>query len=271
MREAGIEDVRRLRFFEVAVHGQDDLTGPGEHSVSESVATEAVRRLRRRGRVLTLLGLLLFTAFVVGANLLVDRAEELLANGVATPGVVVGVSQSARGSGNTIDVRFAVGGVERDRTMNLDDSGPVLAVGDRITVFYDRHDPENIAAPGVSNDPSLPTLLVVVAFALWPMLLPPGLIGLVRWGRRARAVRVHGWRRAQVEAHGKRLHRIHFPANPSAEPSGSAMTVVTTYPVVRGIPPEFRTGEVLVGGHGRRVTLVFTRGPVLAAARTVRG
>ncbi|MFD0200371.1 hypothetical protein ACFVG9_06335 [Saccharothrix carnea] len=48
------------------------------------------------------------------------------------------------------------------------------------------------------------------------------------------------------------------------------MTVVTTRPVNHAIPPEFRTGEVLVGGRGRRLTLVFTLGPVLAAARATR-
>lgn len=150
--------------------------------------------------------------------------------------------------------------------MNLDDTSPVLDVGDRITVFHDRADPERIAAPGVSNDPLLPHLLTVTAFALSVVLLPAGVIGSIRWGRRARAVRRHGWRRGVVEARGKRLHHIEI----SADPSHRAVTVVTTRPVAHAIPPEFRTGEVLVAGRGRHMTVVFTLGPVLASAREVR-
>lgn len=278
--EARIEDVRRLQLRAVGVRGMDDLTQPGEYSVPESVATMAVRRLRRRGRVMFLIGLLLFAGFVVGANLLVNRADELLTTGEPTSGVVVGESSGIGGSAGSIDVRFTIAGVERTRSMNLDDSSPVLEVGERITVFYDRHDPERIAAPGVSNDPFLPNLLTVVAFVLSATLLPPGVIGLIRWSRRARSLRRHGWRRGQVETNGNRVHHIRFPRNGSStgptvdnrstDSLDHAMTVVTTYPVAHQIPLEFRTGEVLVGGHGRCLTLVFTRGPVLAAARAVR-
>ncbi|MFC3895721.1 DUF3592 domain-containing protein [Lentzea rhizosphaerae] len=275
MREAGVEDVRRLRLRTVCVRGMDDLTRPGSYSVPEPVATVAVRRLRRRGRAMALIGLLLFAGFVVGANLLVDRADALLATGEPTPGVVVGVHPGLRGAAGTIDVRFTVAGVERTRSMNLDDSSPALEAGDPITVFYDRDDPERIAAPGVSNAPFLPNLLTVVAFVLSATLLPPGVIGLVRWGRRVRAVRLHGWRRGQAETDGNRIHRIRFHRNGpglgpvdggSTDSRDHAMTVVTTSPVAHEIPPEFRTGEVLVGGRGRHLALMFTRGPVLAAA-----
>jgi hypothetical protein len=261
--EATIRIVRRLRWTAVLVRGLDDLTVPTQYSVSDAVATLAVRRLRRRGRVMLSLGLLLFVGFVVGANVLVNRADELLATGEATPGVVVGTEPGFRGAAGSIEVRFVVGGVERTRWMNLDDTSPVLHVGDRMTVFYDHRDPERIAAPGVSNDPFLPGLSTMIAFVLSVVLLPPGVVGSIRWGRRARAVRRHGWRRGHVEAGGRRVHHIRFPS----DPPGSA---VTTYPVAHPIPPEFRTGEVLVGGRGRRLTLVFTLGPVLAAAREVR-
>lgn len=95
MIEATIWTVARLRWTTVLVRGQDDLTRPVRYSVSEAVATLAVRRLRRRGRVMLSLGLVLFVGFVVGANLLVDRADELLATGAATPGVVVGTESGS--------------------------------------------------------------------------------------------------------------------------------------------------------------------------------
>lgn len=263
MIDATIRNVCRLRWTAVLVRGRDDLIRPAQHTVSVAVATLAVRRLRRRGRLMLLSGLLLFVGFVVGATLLVDRADELLATGRTAPGVVVGTEPGRRGAAGSIQVRFTVEGEVRTRWMNLDDTSPELGVGDPITVFYDRRDPERIAAPGVANDPYLPSMLTIAAFVVSVVLLPPGLIGSVRWGRRARALRRHGWRRGVVEARGRRLHHIEFPADPSER----AVTVVTTRPVNYAIPPEFRTGEVLVGGRGRHLTVVFTRGPVLAAAR----
>jgi hypothetical protein len=264
--EATILIVRRLRWTTVLVRGQDDLIRPAQHTVPDAVATLAVRRLRRRGRVMLSSGLLLFVGFVVGANLLVGRADELLATGRTAPGVVVGTEPGWRGAAGSIEVRFIVGGVEWTRWMNLDDTSPVLGVGDPITVFYDPRDPERIAAPGVANDPFLPSVLTTGAFVVSVVLLPPGLIGSVRWGRRARALRRHGWRRGSVEARGKRVHHVHFPE----DSPDRTVTLVTTRPVAHAIPPEFRTGEVLVGGRGRHLTVVFTCGPVLAAARAVR-
>ena len=257
MIEATIGVVRRLRLIAVLVRGQDDLTEPVQYSVPEAVATLAVLRLRRRGRATLLCGLLLFAGFVTGANLLVGRADELLATGGSTPGVVVGTRP---GFGGSVDVAFTVEGVERTRSMDLDDSSPMPAEGDRITVFYDRQDPERIAAPGISNSPFFPNILTVTAFVVSVVLLPPGLIGSVRWGRRARSLRRHGWRRGHVDAEGKRIHHVRFPSDPP-------VTAVTTHPVAHPIPPEFRTGEVLVGGSGRHLIVVFTLGPVLAAAR----
>ncbi|MGM1062387.1 DUF3592 domain-containing protein [Saccharothrix sp. Mg75] len=263
MFEATIRTVRRLGWTAVLVRGRDDLEHPARHSVPEEVATQAVRRLRRRGLVVLSSGAVLFTGFVVGATLLVGRADELLATGGTTPGVVVGTESGFRGAAGSVEVRFAVEGVERTRWMNLDDTSPVLDVGDPITVFYDRRDPERIAAPGVANDPLLPSYLTIGAFVVSVVLLPPGLIGWTRWSRRARALRRHGWRRGHVEVRDGRGHRIRFPADPHRR----EVTAVTTHPVAHSIPPEFRTGEVLVGGRGRRLTLVFTLGPVLAAAR----
>lgn len=275
MLEAAIEDVRRLRLRAVSVSGMDDLAWPAEFSVPESVATMAVRRLRRRGLVMSLIGLLSFAGFVTGANLLVDRADGLLATGEPAPAVVVDVHPGLRGGAGSIDVRFAVAGEARVRSMGLDDSSPALRAGDRITVFYDRQDPERITAPGISNDPLLPGLLTAFAFVLSVTMLPPGLIGFIRWDRRVRSVRSRGWRRGQVHTDGSRVHRIRFSGGepgdgPAHEPLSQTTTAVTTYPVAHRIPPEFRAGEVLVGGGGRHLAVVFTRGPVLAAARTVR-
>lgn len=266
MIDATIRIVRRLRWTTVLVRGLDDLTWPAQYAVSEAVATLAVRRLRRRGRVMLLCGLLLFAGFVTGAVLLEDRAHELLSTGRTAPGVVVGTEPGFRGAAGSIEVGYTVEGEERTRWMNLDDTSPVLDVDDRITVFYDPLDPDRIAAPGVANDPVWAAYATIVAFVVSVVLLPPGVIGSIRWGRRLRAVRRHGWRRGLVEAAGKRLNHIRF----LDDPSGRAMAAVTTYPVNHSIPPEFRTGEVLVGGRGRRLTLVFTLGPVLAAARAVR-
>lgn len=63
---AGIGEIRRLRVRTIASRGSDDLRGLGRHKVSDEVATLAVRRLRRRGVVMLVAGLVIAVGFAVG-------------------------------------------------------------------------------------------------------------------------------------------------------------------------------------------------------------
>ncbi|MGO1056108.1 hypothetical protein [Crossiella sp. CA198] len=265
MIEADLSDIRRLRLRTVAIRGLDDLVRPSEYRVRPEVATRAVRRLRLRGGLMLLSGLALIVGFMTGATVLEDRSADLESTGARVPGVVVEVRQGlARGLPDSIEVRFAVDGIERVRSMNLNDVSPVLNPGDPITVFYDRADPERIGAPGVSNDPFWTFIPMVIAFVLGTPLSVAGTIGYSRWRRRARALRRSGWRpgRAVTVRSRSRVVTIQFD-----DPAGGRLTVVMTRPVMLPIPREIVLGPVLVGGSRRRLSVLFLRGPVLAAVK----
>ncbi|GAA2796353.1 DUF3592 domain-containing protein [Crossiella cryophila] len=150
------------------------------------------RRYRLRGLLMALAGLPLLVGFLVGAVLLENRSADLAANGVPAPAVVVEAHPGARGLPGSVAVRFAVNGVERTRSLSLDDDSQPLRAGDRITVFHDRADPDRIAAPGASNDPPLATILMIAALLLGGFLFLFGLFDVLRWTRRARAARQRG-------------------------------------------------------------------------------
>ncbi|WHT20253.1 DUF3592 domain-containing protein [Crossiella sp. CA-258035] len=263
MIEADLSDIRRLRLHTVAIRGLDDLIRPSEYRVRPEVATRAVRRLRVRGGLMLLSGLALVVGFITGATVLEDRAAGLEATGVRVPGVVVQVRQGfVRGVPDSIEVRFAVDGTERVRSMNLNDGSPVLNPGDEITVFYDRDDPERIGAPGVPNDPFWAFIPMVIAFVLGTPLSVAGAIGYGRWRRRARALRRSGWRPGRAVTVRSRVVTIQFD-----DPADGRQTIVMTRPVMLPIPREIVLGPVLVGGSRRRLTVLFVQGPVLAAAK----
>ena len=58
----------------------------------------------------------------------------------------------------------------------------------------------------------------------------------------------------EVDPVDRRIHHIRLD-----HPSGERLAVVTTRSVMRAIPRSFRKGEVLVGGRGRRLTIVFSQ------------
>ncbi|MCG8919482.1 DUF3592 domain-containing protein [Actinokineospora sp. PR83] len=258
--EATIEDVRRLR-LRTFLRGCDDLRAPGDFTVPEAVATTAVRGLLRRGWGVVLVGATAFLVFVTGASLSIDRYDRLMAEGATAEAVVIDTRAGFRGPGS-VDVRYTVDGAERTRTMNLHDESPHLVPGDRITVHFDPAAPDDVVAEDITNDNAWFTWLFAFAFIAWVFLLPTGLIAVGRWGLRTRSLRRGGWQRGHVEADQGRVHRISFPG------ADTPLLVRTTRPVEAGIPREFRTGSVLVGGAGRHRTLVFESGPVLVAAET---
>lgn len=257
--EATIDDVRRLR-SRTFLRGCDDLRAPGDFTVSEQVATAAVRSLRRRGWWIVLTGAATFLVFVTGASISTDRYDRLMAGGATAEAVVVDTRAGFRGGSGSVDVRYTADGAERTRTLNLDDESPHLTPGDRIAVHFDPAAPDDVVAEGITNDDGWFTWLLAFVFITWVFLLPAGLIAVGRWGRRTRSLRRGGWQRGHAEVDEGRVHRVSFP---DAKPP---LLLKTTRPVAAGIPRWFRTGDVLVGGTGRHRTLVFESGPVLAAA-----
>ncbi|GLZ37074.1 hypothetical protein [Actinokineospora sp. NBRC 105648] len=193
MREVGISEICRLTSRSVAIRGQDDLTGPGNHVVPVEVATEAVARLRKRGLVSAIVGVVLLAVLLV---------------------FIYVISPALWGS-------------------YLDAPSFVLPVG---------------------------SLLIAAGL----MLVVTGAVGRVRWSARAESVGHFGWTPGVARVDPAAAHVVLVDLADNRK-----LRLATTAPVNLKIPYEIREGNVLVGGEGEASTLVFTNGPVLAAARAL--
>ncbi|GAA3048495.1 Protein of unknown function (DUF3592) [Actinokineospora globicatena] len=222
----------------------------GDDHLTTTAAAGAVRRALLRSVVVLVLGV----ALVVVGGLLDAAAEDqrsgLLADGVRVPGVVVRVEEATRVTSASIDVRFAVDGQDRVRTLTLLVPDPPPRVDDRITLFYDPADPERVASAQAGTEP--PAVLEVgylVAASLGVVLVVAGAVLSVRWLRRLRSVRSHGWRpgTATVES---QLARIGLDAR--------GEVFVDTGRV------RARTGRVLLGGSGSSAVIAAADGRVVA-------
>lgn len=261
--EAKIGDVRRLRFRTIAIRGLDDLKSPAPYAVSPQLATLAVRRLRRRAAVMFLVGFALLAAFVTAANVVETGGEELAATGARTEGIVVDTVSRSRFTSGSITVRFSVGGAERVRSINLNDTSPEYHPGDTVTVIYDPADPERIATPDTGNDPYWVTLLIATTLVASAIVLPSGGICLVRWSRRLRSVRRHGWRQGRADIGDTRWQRTILTIFTGPD----VITVATTRPIALPIPFDVTRSAVHLGGQGKHLTVMFLTGPFLVPAK----
>ncbi|WP_018683639.1 DUF3592 domain-containing protein [Actinokineospora enzanensis] len=259
--EARLADVRRLSLHTAIISPwQLPLPARDFTSMAPEVATRAVRRLRTRALVLVLLGVVSAAAFVVASVLLDDRYTGLREHGVAVPGVVVSVYTTNHT--DKMSVRFPVDGVDRVRELSLDDQEP--AVGDQVTIYYDPADPDRLAAGITANMPGWQLGLLAGALGAFVLLTTVGSISLTRWARRARAVRRHGWWPGTARPHPDwpRILEVRFDDWPD-----TVLHLTPGYSAGDSLTDELRTGPVLIGGTGRRITIVYLRGPMLQAAR----
>ncbi|WP_092784209.1 hypothetical protein [Actinokineospora terrae] len=114
------------------------------------------------------------------------------------------------------------------------------------------------------DSPPLVSPLMSFLFAGALMLVVTGVVGRLRWSARAEAIGHFGW-----TAGVARVDPVVADAVVVELADSRTLRLVTTKPVNLKIPVEIREGDVLVGGEGDASTLVFTNGPVLAAARTI--
>src|SRR2546430_10607602 len=136
---AELADFRRLRLRTIATRGSDDLRGLGRHKVSDKVATEAVVRLRRRGVVMLVAGLVSLAGFVVGLTVLGAATERpgvvqmlavaLVAPGLLIPSGAVGTVRWSRRLGSVREHGWRPGraSVVRSRTYS---AGPAVWLND---------------------------------------------------------------------------------------------------------------------------------------------
>jgi hypothetical protein len=115
------------------------------------------------------------------------------------------------------------------------------------------------------DDPWWITVPGTTALVLSLLLVPAGAIGLVRWSRRLRSVRRHGWRRGHAEISANRWNGSVLTITCGRD----VHTVVTTRPVGFPVPITLARSAVYLGGAGNHVTVLFLDVPFLAAAKAI--
>ena len=182
------------------VHAEPVATGPADPAVPSGPAISdpaTVRRLRRprvAGWVAVAVGLAAFVAAVAGIAIQANAAMALLDAGARTPGTVTYYSPgSGRFSEGYFDVTYVAEGVTRAGVINLDSASPSYAVGERVTVVYDRHDPTRIRTTQEQNEPPSTVLPLIFGLVGGPFVLIFGWIVLVRVGRWNRVLAGAPW------------------------------------------------------------------------------
>jgi uncharacterized protein DUF3592 len=201
-------------------------------------------------------------AFVVAVNLEQQAGDELVATGVRTPGTVTQVMASSKGG--WMEVRFAVGGVDRVRKINLNGLSPAYHPGDHVTVVHDPADPERLRTDVEENDPLWAVIILVVLLVPAVGLLPAGSVECFRWSRRYRDVRRNGWRRGHATIALRRNRRVldvRFDDGVTLRLRENARRATEI--------PDRGEVEVWVGGAGKARAMLFRGKPFLSAARVV--
>ncbi|WP_018683640.1 DUF3592 domain-containing protein [Actinokineospora enzanensis] len=226
---------------------------------SDVVPPDVIRGMRRRSALMVVAGLLLFGLFTAGVVISGGRFESLLVRGEPAAGVVVASHPGSRWGSASVEVRFTVAGVERVREVRTEDA--TRKVGDPITVHYDPDDPEQVTGPDMPHDPGWLTLFMLGALGLALLLTTCGMVGVVRWVRRTRALRAHEWRSGQAELVAKRRARVRFDDGDD----DLVLAVNLTSPVAGAL----HDGPVLVGGSGTRLVVARPSPLLLLAAKQV--
>ncbi|MBM7775473.1 ribosomal protein S28E/S33 [Actinokineospora baliensis] len=217
----------------------------GQRSLGAATATAAVRRALLRSVALFAAGVLLFVAACLTDAAIDDQRATLLTDGVRVPGVVVAVVDRTRHTSGSIDVRFAVDGQERVRTLTLLVPDPPIRAGDPITLTYDPADPERLATAQAGTDPPFALTAVELATTMAAVgLTAAGTILIARWSRRLIATRRHGWRPGTATADAP-LVRVCLDVAPHTE------VIIDTG---RSRP---HPGRVLLGGAAGGAVLVY--------------
>jgi len=198
-----------------------------------------------------------FTLLVV---LTAQSDAELLATGTRTSGMVTQVRATSKGG--WMDVRFAVGGVDRVRTIDLDGGSPAYHPGDHVTVIYDQADPDRIRTDVEAGTPIWKMVIFTALGVVILCCLPLGAIEYPRWLWRYRAVRKTGWRHgvATITMRGKRrVLDVRFD---------NGVTTRVLEGRLKDVPDRGDV-ELWVGGTAKAKALLFRSRPFLSAARTV--
>ena len=206
-------------------------------------------------------------------------ADNLLANGIPVPSVVVGVPDPARGT-RSIRVSYSVGGITH--TVDIArNSGRDYRPGEEVTVLYDPADRDRVRTPEETNENPFVTGVTGTAGLLSLVGAVASVVAAVGWRRRYRAVCRTGWRGASVTVvpapRGvalRHLPDIHVEYRDGTRIRVRAANSCHGAAPMKNIPDR----SAWVGGTGRDMVVLFPHGrwrtppyAVPAHAKTPRG
>lgn len=159
-------------------------------ALDEPAQTE-LRSYRRRAWLWTLCGTILLTAFTIAAAVVADRSEELERSGARVPGTVVAThGQRERGS---VEVTFSWNDELRRERVRLDAESRRYEVGEPVTVFVDRNDPDHFSLPGETNQSPVTVWPMIFLFVGAFFALSIGIGALVRSARQRTILQNFSW------------------------------------------------------------------------------
>ena len=232
-----------------------------DRRIDFAAETLRLRRFAWRTAALVLVWMALAGSGITGLVQLGKAADELLATGARTTGEVVSVSYGTRGR-MTFRVRYGTRTAEIAR-----DSKDSYAVGEKVTVIYDRADPDRVRTTKEANESRFAVslgIISIVAGALGTVLAVWAAVG---WWLRARAVAATGWRNATVDIvrvfarDGRAVKRpppeIHVRYR---EGTGIVLRAVSSTHGANALA-DFTDRLAWVGGWGRHMVVLFPNGP----------
>ncbi|VVJ21889.1 Uncharacterised protein [Amycolatopsis camponoti] len=232
-----------------------------DRRIDFTAETGRLRRVARRAAAFVLVWMALAGAGAGDLVLLDKVADELLATGARTTGEVVSVQTFTRG-GMTFEVRF------ESRTAKIDrDSKNSYTVGERVTVIYDRDDPDRVRTLVEENKSQFLVNLGYVLLVAGSLGTLFAVLAAVGWRGRARAVAATGWRNATVDIvrvfarNSRSLRRpppeIHVRFR---EGTGIVLKAMSSTHGANALA-DFTDRLAWVGGWGRHMVVLFPNGP----------
>lgn len=217
--------------------------------------------------VVAVVSVLVLVGATIGLTALDESAAKLLATGTRVQGTVLTVDNPSKG-GSSMVVTYVVGGTPYNAEID-DVSG--YNPGKAVTVIYDPADPKHVRTDREDNESSSSALFVIPELVAL-VALARATAGLVKWGRRTRALRRAGWEPGKANT-------VRFSANTSGRitvrfASGLQRVYTPRWASTgRGLPSRLTnlTDErVWVGGDGSALCVAFARKRSLVAVRPRR-
>ncbi len=193
-----------------------DVPAPPGPALDDSATAAALRRYRRRARVLALVGTVVLVAFAVVVSKQSNHAKWLLEHGAKTPGIITSVSGGVRGGGS-MAVTYDVAGVVRHGTINLTGTSGYYAAGSSVVVIYAPGHPSDIRTPQEQNLPNSAAELLVIALVVSLFLLVGGLVTVARARRWRRLLAGSSWQAYQARYLAEVRRGRFWPLNPGLE------------------------------------------------------